>query len=68
MLNPSLCYYSDACILVKRTTTVRNKAIAPEKQIIPIKKVIFKNCGPFTNCISEINNAQVNNAKIYKIK
>ena len=68
MLNPRLCDYSDAYILVKRTTTVRNKAIAPEKQIIPIKKVIFKNCGPFTNCISEINNAQVNNAKIYKIK
>ena len=68
MLNPSLCDYSDACILVKRTTTVRNKAIAPGKQIIPIKKVIFKNWGPFTNCISEINNAQVNNTKIYKIK
>ena len=23
------------------------------------KKVIFKNCAPFTNCISEINNTQV---------
>ena len=27
------------------------------------KKVIFKNCAPFTNCISEIINAQVDNAK-----
>ena len=27
------------------------------------KKVIFKNCAPFTNCISEINNTQVDNAK-----
>ena len=27
------------------------------------KKVIFKNCGPFTNCISEINNTQIDNAK-----
>ena len=25
--------------------------------------VIFKNCAPFTNCISEINNTQVDNAK-----
>ena len=27
------------------------------------KKVIFKNCAPFTNCISEINNTQRDNAK-----
>ena len=32
-------------------------------QIIPIKKVIFKNCAPFTDCISKINNIQVDNAK-----
>ena len=27
------------------------------------KSVIFKNCAPFTNRISEINNTQVDNAK-----
>ena len=27
------------------------------------KGVAFKNCAPFTNCISEINNTQVDNAK-----
>ena len=27
------------------------------------KGVIFKNCAPFTNCISEINNTQIDNAK-----
>ena len=27
------------------------------------KKVVFKNCAPFTDCISEINNTQVDNAK-----
>ena len=27
------------------------------------KGVIFKNCAPFTNCISETNNTQVDNAK-----
>ena len=31
--------------------------------IILIKKIIFKNCAPFTNCISEINNTQVDNDK-----
>ena len=32
-------------------------------QIILIKKIIFKNYAPFTNCISEINNTQIDNAK-----
>ena len=27
------------------------------------KKVIFKNCAPFTNCISKINNTQVDDAE-----
>ena len=27
-----------------------------------MKKVIFKNCAPFTNCISEANNTQVDDA------
>ena len=29
--------------------------------------MIFKNCAPFTDCISKINNAQVDNAKIINI-
>ena len=32
-------------------------------QIILIKKAISKNFAPFINCISEINNTQVDNAK-----
>ena len=32
-------------------------------QLILINKVIFRNCAPFTNCISEIINTQVDNAK-----
>ena len=27
------------------------------------KQSIFKNCAPFTGCITEINNTQVDNAK-----
>ena len=32
-------------------------------QIKSVKKVICKNYAPFINCISEINNTQVDNAK-----
>ena len=31
--------------------------------IIERKKFVFKNCVPFTDCISEISNTQVDNAK-----
>ena len=56
MLRSRLCDYSGAYILVKGTMTV-----APETAAAPNdanKKVIFKNCVPFTNCISRINNVQ----------
>ena len=33
------------------------------KQVILIKKVILKNCAPFTDCLSKINNTQADNAK-----
>ena len=36
-------------------------------QIIPVKKVIFKNCASFTNCISKINNTQMDNAEYVDI-
>ena len=65
MLNSSLCDYSNAYILVKGkitiTGTVANAATrqADERD----KGVAFKNCPPFINCISDINNTQVGNAK-----
>ena len=52
----SLCYYSDAYILVSRTITIagaENDDAA--RQLEEIKKgVIFKNCAPLIDCISEI--------------
>ena len=63
MLNPSLCDYSDEYILVKGTITVADTSAADAAANNPNKKVIFKYCVPFTNCISEINNTQVHNAK-----
>ena len=63
MLKSSLCDYSDAYILVKGTITVNNTAAEGATANNTDKKVIFKNCTPYTNCISEINNTQVDNAK-----
>ena len=39
--------------------TVTNTAAAAAAANNANKKVIFKNCAPFTNCISRINNIQV---------
>ena len=63
MLKSSLCDYSDAYILVKGTISVSNTAAQGAAANNTNKKVIFKNCAPFTNCISEINNTQIDNAK-----
>ena len=63
MLKSSLCDYSDAYILIKGTITVNNTAAADTDANDINKIVIFKNCASFTNCISEINNSQVDNAK-----
>ena len=63
MLKSSLCHYNDAYILVKGTISVNNTAAASAAVNNNNRKVIFKNCSPFTNCISNINNTQVDNAK-----
>ena len=60
----SLCDYSVRYIIAEKTITVPNTAAAaaaaaPDNRN---KKIIFKNCAPFTDSTSEINNTQVNNA------
>ena len=67
MLRSSLCDYSDAYILVKRNIAVNNTAAAGADANNTNKKVIFKNWAPFTNCISKINNADIDNAKYIDI-
>ena len=64
MLKTSLCDYSDAYIFVKGTVTITGAgADAAGRQADERDKgVAFKNCAPFINCISEINNIQVDNA------
>ena len=65
MLKSSLCDYSDAYILVKGTITINGRgADAAARQADERGKgVTFKNCAPFIDCISEINNMQIDNAK-----
>ena len=67
MLRSSLCDYSDAYILVKGNVTVNNTAADGAAANNTNKKVIFKNCAPFTNCISKINNTQIDNAEYIDI-
>ena len=58
MLKSSLYDYTDAYILVKgKITIVGAGKNATSKQADERDKgVVFKNCAPFINCISEINN------------
>ena len=63
MLKSSLCDYNDAYIFVKGTITVNNTAAEGAAANNINKKVIFKNCAPFTKCISEVNNTNVDDAK-----
>ena len=67
MLRSSSCDYGDAYILVKGNITVNNTAAAGAAADNTNKKLIFKNCAPFTNCISKINNIQIDNAEYIDI-
>ena len=63
MLRSSVCEYSDAYILVKGNISVINNAAVDADANNTNQKVIFTNCAPFTDCISKINNTEVDNAK-----
>ena len=57
MLRSSLCDYADAYILVMGTITITGAGDNDAAKGLDErnKGVIFKNCGPFTKCISRIN-------------
>ena len=67
MLRSSLRDYSNAYILVKGNITVNNTAAYGVAANNINKNVMFRNCAPFTNCISEINNTQIDNAEYIDI-
>ena len=65
MLRSNLCDYADAYILVKGTITITGagnddaRKRADERD----KDITFKNCAPFTKCISRINNTDIDTAQ-----
>ena len=72
MLRSNLCDYADAYILVKGTITITGnarpetdwrrtaaKSWAARQADERDKGVTFKNCAPFTKCISRINNTDM---------
>ena len=61
MLKSRLCDYNDVYTHVKGTIIVPNTAAAVAGSNNTMKEVIFKNCAPFTDCISEINNTKLHN-------
>ena len=65
MLRSNLFDYADAYILVKGTITITSAGYDDTaKQLDERNKgIIFKNCAPFTKCISRINNTDIDNAQ-----
>ena len=62
MLKSSLCDCSDGYILAYGAIIIAALAAGGGNNG---KKLVFKNCAPFTDCISEISNKQIGNAKLY---
>ena len=60
-----MCDYSDAYILVSGTITITGAGAddAAKRLDERNKEVIFKNCATFIDCISKINNTEIDNAK-----
>ena len=69
MLRSNLCDYADSYILLKGIITITGAGDnAGERQADERDKgVTFKNCAPFTKCISRINNTDIDNAHDFDI-
>ena len=78
MLRSNLCDYADAYILVNGTITITgNAGTEPDEnaprtaaQLLAVRQaderdkgVTFKNCVPFTKCISRIDNTDIDTAQ-----
>ena len=65
MLRTSSCDYNDAYRLVSGAITITGAGDndAAKRLDERNKGVILKNCASFTDCISELNNTQTDNAK-----
>ena len=65
ILKSSLCDYCVVYILVKQTIAVVGAGATEEarKAVRYNKQAIFKKCAQLTDCIAEVNNTKVDNAK-----
>ena len=65
ILRFNLCNYANVYILVKGTITITAAGDNDAAKSLGErnKGVIFKNCAPFTKCISRINNTDIDNAQ-----
>ena len=65
MIISNICDYADAYVLVKGTITITGAGDNDAAKLLyeRNKGVIFKNCAPFTKCISKINGAEIDNAQ-----
>ena len=65
MLRSNLCDYADAYILANEKITITGEGVdaASRKADERDKGVTFKNCAPFTKCISRINNTDIDTAQ-----
>ena len=65
MVRSNLCDCSDAYIFVSGTITIKGEGDgdAANQADKRNKGAIFKNCVPFTDCLSNINVTQIDNAK-----
>ena len=65
MVRSNLCDYADAYILLKGAITITGAGdnVAAKWLYKRNKGVIFKNCTPFTKCISRITKADTDNAQ-----
>ena len=69
MLRSILCDYSDVYILVSGTIIITRAGADDAGKLLDEsnKGITFENCGPFTDCISEINNTQIDNGKYINV-
>ena len=65
MLKSSLFDYRDAYILIKGIITITGEGddAAARQADKRDKVVVFKNCAPFIDCISKINNVKIDNCQ-----
>ena len=64
MIRSSLCNYIDVYVLVSGRVTITGERAGDNAKdtVERDKEVMFKNFGPYTKCISEIKNTQVDDA------